>query len=57
MSNPANIHAQEFPSLNKLTHKCEVTEHMFKCLHPWNTAQIATGIPPLRWQYYLLPFS
>lgn len=32
MPNPANIYAEKFPSLNEITHKCEVKEHMFDCL-------------------------
>lgn len=32
MPNPANVYAEKFPSLNEITHKCEVKEHMFNHL-------------------------
>lgn len=56
MPNPANVYAQKFPSLNEITHECEVKEHMFKCLHSWNTVLSASGIPPLKlWSNSLPP--
>lgn len=49
MSNPADVYAQEFPALNEITHECEVKEHVFKCLHPWNTVQPASGTQLPKW--------